>query len=99
MAVSMIQRRPITIAGTKVINVQGTNYATVLTTDEINAKAGTNLSGSLGNHISATVCNGDWNARSVSVRDTMLQYGSVLVHFGEAFTGNMRVNYIVSIFA
>lgn len=99
MAANVIRKQPIIISGTKVINVQNVSYATVLTADEINAKAGTNLSGSLGDHISATVCNGDWNARSVSVRDTMLQYGSVLVHFGEAFTGNIRVNYIVSIFA
>lgn len=99
MAKSTVRKQPITISGTKVIAVNNVSYATVLTTDEINAKAGTNLSGSLGDHISATVCNGDWNARSVSVRDTMLQYGSVLVHFGEAFTGNIRLNYIVSIFA
>lgn len=99
MAVSMIQRRPITISGSKVITVEGTNYATVLTTGEINAQAGTNITGSLGERLSATVCNGDWNLRSTIVRDTMLQYGSVLVHFGEAFTGVIRVNYIVSIFA
>lgn len=99
MAVSTIQKQPIVISGTKVITVNNTSYAAVLTAAEINAQAGTNLSGSLGNHVSAIVCNGDWNTRAVSVRDTMIQYGSVLVHFGEAFTGDIRVNYIVSIFA
>ena len=99
MAVSMIRRHPITISGSKVITVNNANYAVVLTSAEINQQAGTNITGSLGGRLSATVCNGDWNLRSIRVIDTMLQYGSVLVHFGETFTGDIRVNYIVSIFA
>lgn len=98
MAANVIRKQPITISGTKVITVNNTFYATILTTAEINAQAGTNLSGLIGNHVSAIACNGDWNTRAVSVRDTMIQYGSVLVHFGETFTGDIRVNYIVSIF-
>lgn len=98
MAANVIRKQPITISGTKVITVNNASYATVLKTNEINAQAGTNITDSLGGHLSATVCNGDWNLMGVSVIDTMLQYGSVLVHFGEAFTGDIRLNYIVSIF-